>query len=112
MACVGEELGARRCKPGKDDVLSRKQADAHLFFQPGYLIGERRLRDLQSMGGAPEIQLLRSDDEVSEMPKLNISVPNTIRQTGSADRPRFSCNSHLCHCQLKSLYSRAETTVR
>jgi hypothetical protein len=52
MACVGEELGARRCKPGKDDVLSRKQADGHLFFQPGYLFGERRLRDLQSMGGA------------------------------------------------------------
>jgi hypothetical protein len=65
MACVGEELGARRGKPGKDDVLSRKQADAHLFFQPGYLFGERRLRDLQSMGGAPEIQLLRSDDDRS-----------------------------------------------
>jgi len=29
----------------------RKQADAHLLFEPGYLFSERRLRDLEPMGG-------------------------------------------------------------
>ena len=55
VARLGEELGARRCKPGKTMPLSRKQADAHLLFEPSYLFGDRRLRDLQSIGGATEI---------------------------------------------------------
>ena len=64
----------------------RKQADAHLLFEPGYLFGDRRLRDLKSIGGATEIQLLGHDHEISEVPKLDISVPNIIGQTGAARR--------------------------
>jgi hypothetical protein len=45
LARLCEKFGARRCKPGKTISLSRKQADAHLLFEPGYLFGERRLRD-------------------------------------------------------------------
>src|SRR5277367_193231 len=100
VARLGEKFGARRCKPGKTISLSRKQADAHLLFEPGYLFGERRLCDPQPVGGAPEIKLLSRDHEVSEMPKLNVSVPNIIGKTGVANRSRLSCNSHLCHCQL------------
>jgi hypothetical protein len=55
MARLGEELGARRCKPGKTMSFPRKQADAHLLFEPGHLFGERRLRDLQPIGRATEI---------------------------------------------------------
>src|SRR6516165_10713564 len=55
VARLGEELAARRCKPGKTMPYPRKQADAHLLFEPGYLLGYRRLRDLQSIGGATEI---------------------------------------------------------
>jgi hypothetical protein len=55
LARLGQELGPRRCKPGKTMSLSRKQANAHLLFEPGYLFSERRLRDLQSTGGATEI---------------------------------------------------------
>jgi len=46
-----EEIGARRCKLGKTMSCPRKQADAHLLFEPGYLFSERRLRDLEPMGG-------------------------------------------------------------
>ena len=77
-----------------------KQADAHLLFEPGYLFGDRRLRDLESIGGATEIELLGHDHEISEVPKLNISVANTIRQGGAASRSPFSCNSHLCYRHL------------
>lgn len=90
VARLGEELGPRRCKPGKPTSLPCKQTGAHLFFEAGYLFGDRRLRDLESIGGATEIQLLGHDNEVAEMPKLNISVPNTIRQTGASPRSRFS----------------------
>ena len=100
VARLGEELAARRCKPRKTMPCPRKQADAYLLFQPGYLFGHRRLRDLESIGGATEIQLLGHDHEISEVPKLNNSVPNTIRQAGTARRTWFSRNSHLCHCQL------------
>ena len=100
VARLDKEIGARRCKPGKTMPCPRKQADAHLLFEPGYLFGDRRLRDLESIRSASEIQLLGHDDEVAEMPELNISVPNTIRQMGAAPRLRFSCNSHLCHRQL------------
>jgi hypothetical protein len=48
---LGEEIGARRCKPGKTMSYPRKQADAHLLFEPGYLFSERRLRDLEPTGG-------------------------------------------------------------
>jgi hypothetical protein len=33
----------------------RKQAYANLLFEPGYLLGERRLRDLESIGGTTKI---------------------------------------------------------
>jgi hypothetical protein len=100
VARLEKELGTRRCKPGETVSLSRKQAEAHLLFEPGDLFGERRLRDLQPICGATEIQLLGDDDEIPEMPKLNIAVPDIVRQTGFASRTRLSCSSHLCHCQL------------
>jgi hypothetical protein len=100
VARLDKEIGARRCKPGKTMPCPRKQADAHLLFEPGYLFGDRRLRDLKSIGGATEIQLLGHDHEISEVPKLNISMTNIIRQVGAARRTWLSCNSHLCHCQL------------
>ena len=55
VARLGEELGARRCKPAKAMSVSRKQADTHLLFESGHLFGERRLRDLQSTGGTTKI---------------------------------------------------------
>jgi hypothetical protein len=55
LARLGEELGARRCKPGEAMPCPRKQADAHLLFESGHLFGEPRLRDLQPMGSATEI---------------------------------------------------------
>jgi len=55
VARLDKEIGARRCKPGKTMPCPRKQADAHLLFEPGYLFGDRRLRDLQPIGRATEI---------------------------------------------------------
>jgi hypothetical protein len=85
VARLSKELGARRCKPGKTMSFPRKQADAHLLFEPGYLFGERRLCDLQPIGSATEIQLLGRDHKVSEMPKVDVSVPDTIGQTRRAN---------------------------
>ncbi len=55
VARLDKEIGARRCKPGKTMPRPRKQADAHLLFEPGYLFGDRRLRDLESTGGTTKI---------------------------------------------------------
>ena len=112
VARLDKEVGARRGKPGKTMPRPRKQADAHLLFEPGYLFGDRRLRDLESIRGATEIQLLGHDHEISEVPKLNISVPNIIRQAGAARRTWFSRNSHLCHCQLNRRTPDRKAAVR
>jgi len=109
---LGEEIGARRCKPGKTMSYPPKQADAHLLFERGYLFSERRLRDLKSIGGSTEIQLLGHDHEISEVPKLNISMTNIIGQAGAARRTWFSRNSHLCHCQLNRCTPERKAAVR
>lgn len=110
-ARLDKEIGTRRCKPGKTMPCPRKQADAHLLFEPGYLFGDRRLRDLKSIGGATEIQFLGHDHEISEVPKLDISVLNIIGQTGAAHRTWLSRNSHLCHCQLNRRTPDRKTAV-
>ncbi len=112
VACLGQKLGARRCEPGKPMSFPRKQAGTHLLFEPCYLFGDRRLRDLEPIGGATEIQLLGHDDEVAEMAELDVSVPNTIRRTGAGPRSRFSCNSHLYHRQLNRCTLERKAAVR
>src|SRR6266403_1323886 len=112
VARLDKEIGARRCESGKTMPCPRKQADAHLLFEPGYLFGDRRLRDLESIRGATEIQLLGHDHEISEVPKLNISVPNIIRQAGAARRTWFFRNSHLSHCQLNRCTPDGKAAVR
>src|SRR5262249_31311965 len=52
------------------------------------------------MSSATKIQLLGDDDEVAEMPQLDVSVPNAINQTRSTSGTQYSCISHLFHCQL------------
>jgi hypothetical protein len=112
VARLDKEVGARRGKAGKTMPCPRKQADAYLLFEPGYLFGDRRLRDLESIGGATKIQLLGHDHEISEVPKFNISVPNIIRQTGVARRTWLSRNSHLCHYQLNRCTPDRKAAVR
>jgi hypothetical protein len=75
---LSEQVGARRCKPGKTMLFSRKQADAYLLFKPEDLFGERRLSDLQPLCGTTQIQLFGRDHKISEMAKLNISMPHTL----------------------------------
>ena len=89
-----------------------KQTGAHLFFEACYLFGDRRLCDLESIRSASEIQLLGHDDEVAEMPELNVSVPNIISQRQAANRSRLSCNSHLCNCQLNRCTPEPKAAVR
>ncbi len=112
VARLDKEVCARRCEPGKTMPRPREQTDAHLLFQPGYLFGDRRLRDLKSVGRATEIQLLGHDHEISEVPKLNISMTNIIRQAGAARRTWFSRNSHLCHCQLNRCAPEGRSSMR
>src|SRR6266481_4594498 len=112
VARLDKEIGARRCKSGKTMPCPRKQAGTHLLFEPCYLFGDRRLRDLEPIGGATEIQLLGHDDEVAEMAELDVSVPNTIRRTGAGPRSRFSCNSHLYHRQLNRCTLERKAAVR
>jgi len=90
----------------------RKQAGTHLLFEPCYLFGDRRLCDLEPIRGTTKIQLLGHDDEVAEMPELNVSVPNIISQRQAANRSRLSCNSHLCNCQLNRCTPERKTAVR
>ena len=55
VARIGEEAGAGRCKSCKSMSFSREQADPHLLLEPGDLLGERRLGDLEPMRGAMKI---------------------------------------------------------
>jgi hypothetical protein len=81
-------------------LFSRKQTDPYLLFKPGYLFGERRLSDLQPMRGTAEIQLLSRDHKISEMAKLNVSMPDTVGQTGPGSELRLSFGFHHCRCWL------------
>jgi hypothetical protein len=97
VARIGEEAGARRCKSCKSISLAREQAHAHLLLESGYLFGERRLRDLEPMRGTMKIELLGGDHEISEMPKLDVSVPSFLKgiyRTRAAHRSRLPITSH------------------
>src|SRR6266851_2188611 len=86
VARLSQKLGARRCQPGEPMSFPRKQGGTHLLFEPCYLFGDRRLCDLEPILGTTKIQLLGHDDEVAEMPELNVSVPNIISQRQAANR--------------------------
>ena len=65
----------------------REQLDAELVLELLHLPAERRLRDVQAGGGAPEVQLLGDGHEVTQMAQLH-----TTKLTRE--------NAHVNHCLL------------
>ena len=47
-----------------------EQADADLALEPGDLLAQRRLGDVQSFGRSPEVQLLREHHERAQQPRV------------------------------------------
>jgi hypothetical protein len=52
-------------------AMPDEERDAELIFELSDLAGERRLRDVQAMGGAGEVPLFRDGDEGPKMPKVH-----------------------------------------
>ncbi len=51
-------------------AVTVKEPDSELIFEPAYLLAERRLRDVESLGGTSEVQLLGQRDEVVDEPQV------------------------------------------
>src|SRR6185436_19997079 len=67
----GQEAASRRGElHAARDTLEQWTAD--LALQVEDLTAQGRLRDPQSLGRAPEVQLLGHRDEIAEMPKLHV----------------------------------------
>src|SRR5436190_8009604 len=71
--CVVIERFTRRSE--RDTALRpREQLKAELAFKGADLLAQRRLDDVQTLGGPPEVHLLGDSDEVPEMTKLHQST--------------------------------------
>jgi hypothetical protein len=62
-----DEKAAPRIRELDSAVGPMKKADAEILLQAPDLLTERRLRDVKSLGGPPEVELFRDSDEVPEV---------------------------------------------
>ncbi len=62
-----DEKGAPHVRELDSAVGPMKEADAEILLQAPDLLTERRLRDVKSLGGPPEVELFRDSDEVPEV---------------------------------------------
>jgi hypothetical protein len=51
-------------------AVAAEQPDAELVLEAGDGLGQRRLGDVEALGGMPEMELLGDGDEVAELAKL------------------------------------------
>ena len=58
-----------------------EQRLAQLGLEAADLLRERRLRDVQPLGGAAEVPLLGHGDEVAQVPQFHSSPPEFISKT-------------------------------
>jgi hypothetical protein len=68
-----------------------KHLDAEITLELADLLADRRLRHVQLLGGARDMQRLRHRHEVPQVPKLHIPTGSDVRQSGAtsvADRIR------------------------
>ena len=65
------EKGAPSVRQLDAAIRPMEEADAEILLEPANLLTERRLRDVQALRGAPEVQLFRDGDEVTEVAKLH-----------------------------------------
>src|SRR5690349_5104509 len=59
------------------------------------LLAERRLRDPETLGGAPEMQFLGDGDEIAEVPKLHPSALKTCETSCSYGDLQTVPNEHI-----------------
>src|SRR5262249_42656051 len=77
-----EPPGARQPHP---PFAAIEQPDLNLFLQLLDLLTERRLGDVEALGGATEMQLFSDGNEVSQMTQLH-AVPPSGRAIAEPDR--------------------------
>jgi hypothetical protein len=68
-ACEQHLAGGRKLDAARRAVQERH---AELGLEPPDLLRERRLGDVQALGGAAEVALLGDRDERAEMPELHV----------------------------------------
>jgi hypothetical protein len=64
-----------------------EQLDAEFTFQPGDLLADGGLCDVQPLGGPPEVQLLGDRDEVPQCPQLHKARLSLRMVSGSGSGP-------------------------
>ena len=67
---AGRELDA----PARPD----QQREPELVLERADLLAQRRLGDVQALGGAAEVQLLRDRDEVAKLAQFHDSISESI----------------------------------
>ena len=63
--------------PGEPDVPRRavEELQAEFAFEPGDLLTDRGLDDVQPLGGPAEVEFLGDGDEVPQLPQLHRPPP-------------------------------------
>src|SRR5262249_55122882 len=67
---LAEKRAARRCE-GDAAARALEQLDAELALKSGDRLRERRLRQREALGRAPEVQLLGEDGEIAKLAQLH-----------------------------------------
>jgi hypothetical protein len=57
-------------------MCALEELDAELDLELAHLLAHRRLGDVQPLGRAPEVKLLRHRDEVPQMPEFHREPPS------------------------------------
>jgi len=69
------EKGSPAARQPHPPLVAIEQLDLDLFLELFDLLTERGLRHVESLGGAPEIQLFRDGNEVPQVTQLHADLP-------------------------------------
>jgi hypothetical protein len=94
--CQGHALGA-----------SREQVEAHLLFELADLPRERRLRQVETLGGTAEMQFLSHDDkglELTELHSTSVLADTFVRlaELGILIAGTVQESHRINHCEAKA----------
>jgi hypothetical protein len=68
-----------------ETLRALEQPDAELGLELAHLLADRRLRDVEALGGAAEVQLLRDGDEVPKVTEFHAAQLLTEIDEGASN---------------------------
>ena len=95
---------AQQCLTGVREAngaaVALQQSDPDQVLQAPYLLGQRRLSDVQPLGRAPEVKLFGDGDEVLDETQVESLHSHSLLIRGQSvlDMPASTADDHQLHC--------------